>query len=101
MSKPTRWCAVCKKPENDECTRVHGALTLHEPDSDVMIDMIGDGDVLTLRKDDPELPAFWEAAKASGMRETRCELCETPLLTRGAVDLCPPCKQALESDAQA
>ena len=99
-SARTLWCAICKKLANDECVRVHGAFTPHEPDSDVLIEMLGDGDLLTLHKDDPALPSFWEAAKASGMRETRCELCDTPLLTRADVDLCPPCRQALESDVQ-
>lgn len=38
---------------------------------------------------------FVGACIGSGMRETHCEHCGCYLLTRGDVDLCPPCRQKL------
>jgi hypothetical protein len=41
---------------------------------------------------DQEKATFIAGAIASGMRETKCESCGCLLLTRGTIDVCPPCR---------
>ena len=36
---------------------------------------------------------FRQAAVKNGMRETRCQVCDCHLLTRGDEDICPPCRE--------
>ena len=40
-----------------------------------------------------DVEAFFAAAKNAGLRETICKNCKCRLLTRGASDYCPPCRE--------
>lgn len=46
---------------------------------------------LVIAADDPKASELLAALVASGMREVVCE-CGRPFLTRGASDVCPPCR---------
>lgn len=49
---------------------------------------------LTLPDDlsDTDKATFIKGCIDSGMRETHCEKCGCYLLTRGTIDMCPPCR---------
>lgn len=46
---------------------------------------------------DTDKSTFIKGCVNSGMRETHCEQCGCYLLTRGLLDLCPPCREKQET----
>lgn len=48
--------------------------------------------VIAIEANDPKIPELLAALKRSGMRETTCEGCGCPLLTRSDSNKCPPCR---------
>lgn len=45
----------------------------------------------------PVVDELIAALERSGMRRTRCQSCNCEMLTRGASDLCPPCRDKFDA----
>lgn len=83
---PLGWCVMLAQKHDEQLQQLEALLCPACADSL--------GTFFTVRTDEEAFSLLREKLAASGMRETTCQRCACWLLTRGDIDMCPPCREA-------